>query len=59
MDSDVLIDAAVGFPLGITTIECKVNETEEAIKNGAGEIDYVINIGKLKEGRVDYIEKVH
>lgn len=57
MDSDVLVDAAVGFPLGITTIECKVNETEEAIKNGAGEIDYVINIGKLKEGRVDYIEE--
>ena len=56
-DSDVLVDAAVGFPLGITTIECKVKETEEAIENGAGEIDYVINVGKLKEGNVDYIKE--
>lgn len=55
--SDVLVDAAVGFPLGITTIDCKVYETEEAIKNGAGEIDYVINIGKIKEGDVDYIKE--
>ena len=54
-DSDVLVDAAVGFPLGITTIECKVRETEEAIANGAGEIDYVINIGKMKQGDIAYI----
>lgn len=53
--SNVLVDAAVGFPLGITTIECKVRETEEAISNGAGEIDYVINIGKIKEGNIAYI----
>lgn len=53
--SDVLVDAAVGFPLGITTIECKVRETEEAIANGAGEIDYVINIGKMKQGDIAYI----
>ena len=55
--SEVLVDAAVGFPLGITTIACKVYEAEEAIKNGAGEIDYVINIGKIKEGDVDYIKE--
>lgn len=55
--SDVLVDAAVGFPLGITTIDCKVRETEEAIKNGAGEIDYVINIGKIKQGDTDYIKE--
>ena len=55
--SDVLVDAAVGFPLGITTIDCKVCEAEEAIRNGAGEIDYVINIGKIKEGNVDYIKE--
>ena len=55
-NSDVLVDAAVGFPLGITTIECKVFETEQAIKDGAGEIDYVINIGKMKEGNTDYIK---
>ena len=55
--ADVLVDAAVGFPLGITTIDCKVCEAEEAIKNGAGEVDYVINIGKIKEGNVDYIKE--
>ena len=49
-DSGVLVDAAVGFPLGITTVACKVRETEEAIANGAGEIDYVVNVGKVKEG---------
>lgn len=55
--SDVLVDAAVGFPLGITTIECKVQETEEAIKNGAGEVDYVVNVGKVKEGNYEYIKE--
>ncbi|MBE6757453.1 MAG: deoxyribose-phosphate aldolase [Ruminococcaceae bacterium] len=55
--SGVLVDAAVGFPLGITTIDGKVLETEEAIKNGAGEIDYVINIGRIKQGDTDYIKE--
>lgn len=55
--SGVLVDAAVGFPLGITTIECKLYETEQAIKDGADEIDYVINIGKIKEGNIEYIKK--
>lgn len=53
--SGVKVDAAVGFPLGITTVECKLFEAEEAIKNGAGEVDYVINIGKLKCGDTGYI----
>ena len=47
-----MADAAVGFPLGITTVEVKAFEAEQAIKNGAGEIDYVINIGKMKQGEV-------
>ncbi len=54
-DSGVLVDAAVGFPLGITTVEVKAFETEQAIENGADEIDYVINIGKIKQGDTDYI----
>ncbi|PQF25864.1 deoxyribose-phosphate aldolase [Enterococcus mundtii] len=54
-DSDVHVGAAIGFPLGQTTIETKVFEVKDAIKNGADEIDYVINIGKLKEGDFDYI----
>lgn len=56
-DSGVLVDAAVGFPLGITTVEVKAFETEQAIENGADEIDYVINIGKIKQGDTDYIRR--
>lgn len=54
--TDILVDAAVGFPLGITSVECKVFEAEKAILDGAGEIDYVINIGKIKEGNISYIK---
>ncbi len=53
--SGVKVDAAVGFPLGITTVECKLFEAEEAIRNGAGEVDYVINVGKIKCGDAAYI----
>ena len=53
----VHVGAAIGFPLGQTTIENKVHETKQAIENGADEIDYVINIGKLKEKDYDYIER--
>lgn len=56
-NSGVLVDAAVGFPLGITTVEVKAFETEQAIENGADEIDYVINIGKIKQGDTDYIRR--
>ena len=55
-DSDVLVGAAIGFPLGQTTIEDKVYGTERAIEEGADEIDYVINIGELKSGNLEYIE---
>lgn len=55
--SPVHVGAAIGFPLGQTTIKTKAFETKEAIENGADEIDYVINISKLKDGSVDYIEE--
>ena len=41
-DSLVHVGAAIGFPLGQTTLECKIFETKDAIKKGADEIDYVI-----------------
>ena len=53
--TDVHVGAAISFPLGQTTIETKVFETLDAIRNGADEIDYVINIGELKMGHLDYI----
>ncbi len=55
-DSDVICDAAVGFPLGQATIESKVFETIDVIEKGALEVDYVINIGQLKGGNLEYIE---
>ncbi len=56
-DTDVHVGAAISFPLGQTTIETKVFETKDAIENGADEIDYVINLQKLKDGDYDYIRR--
>ena len=53
----VHVGAAIGFPLGQNTIESKLFETGDAIKNGADEIDYVINISELKNGNTGYIER--
>lgn len=56
-NSQVHVGAAIGFPLGQTTIADKVFETKEAIKEGADEIDYVVNLVKLKSGNLEYIEE--
>ena len=53
----VHVGAAISFPLGQTTIEEKAKETRQAIADGADEIDYVINIGKLRDGDTDYIRR--
>lgn len=53
--SDVKVVTVIGFPLGQATCESKVLETVDAIKNGADEIDMVINGGKLKDKDYDYI----
>lgn len=55
--SSVHVGAAIGFPLGQNTIETKVFETRDSIAKGADEIDYVINITKLKEKDYTYIER--
>ncbi len=46
--SDVKVCTVIGFPLGASTSQTKAFETRDAIDNGAGEIDMVINIGLLK-----------
>ena len=46
----------VGFPNGYSTTQSKAFETAEAIKDGADEIDMVINIGMLKDKQYDYVE---
>lgn len=54
--TQVAVGAAIAFPLGQVTTEVKCFETQNAIDNGATEIDYVINISELKAGNLDYIE---
>ena len=53
--NEVKVVTVVGFPLGQTTTENKVLETVDAIKNGADEIDMVINAGRLKDKDYNYI----
>jgi len=55
-DTDIDIGATISFPLGQTSIESKVFDTKDAIKNGANEIDYVINITQVKNNNFDYIK---
>lgn len=55
-DSSVKVCTVIGFPLGATTSEVKVFETENAIKNGATEIDMVLNVGAMKAKNYDLAE---
>ena len=54
-DSDVKVAAVAGFPLGAMSTASKVFEAREAVEAGASEIDMVINVGALKEGRYEYV----
>ncbi len=54
---DVGIDTCIAFPLGATTARMKVEEARDAVRNGATEIDMVINIGALKSGYPAYVEQ--
>ena len=51
----VKVCTVIGFPNGYNTTACKVFETADAVKNGADEIDMVINIGWLKDKKYDEI----
>lgn len=51
----VRVATVIGFPLGANAKEVKAFETENAIKNGADEVDMVINIGALKNGEHDLV----
>lgn len=50
LDGRLAVCTVIGFPNGYMTTASKVFETEDAVKNGADEIDMVINIGMVKEG---------
>lgn len=55
--TDVKIASVVGFPLGACSMDAKAFETEWACSEGAEEIDMVIHVGALKEGRHDYVRQ--
>ncbi|MBQ5806469.1 MAG: deoxyribose-phosphate aldolase [Lachnospiraceae bacterium] len=55
LDGKVPVCTVIGFPNGYNTTAVKVFETQEAVKDGAEEIDMVINIGWVKDGRYDLI----
>jgi len=56
-DTDVAVASVVGFPFGATPGDVKAYETRRAIRDGAREIDMVINIGALKSGKHDVVRQ--
>lgn len=55
--SSVGVNTCVAFPLGASTAQLKVEEARDAVRNGATEIDMVINIGALKSGYPSFVER--
>ncbi|MDR0322983.1 MAG: deoxyribose-phosphate aldolase [Treponema sp.] len=51
------ICTVIGFPLGYNVTPAKVLETEQAVKDGANEIDMVINVGDVKNGKFDKVKE--
>lgn len=56
VDGKLPICTVIGFPNGYATTATKVFEAKDAISNGADEIDMVINLGDVKDGRYDLVE---
>lgn len=55
--SNVLVTTVIGFPHGTTTTHTKLEESKEAINNGAVELDIVLNIGKMKSEDYSFVEE--
>lgn len=55
-NNELKITSVVGFPLGANSIDIKCAEAKEAIVSGADEIDFVVNIGKIKTGDYAYLK---
>ena len=55
-NTDVAVCTVIGFPLGMNTTETKIFETKDAIARGADEIDMVINVAALKDGKNVYVK---
>lgn len=56
-DGKMPICTVIGFPNGYSTTEVKIFEAKNAVENGASEIDMVINIGDVKDGKFDEIKE--
>lgn len=54
-DTDIKVVTVIGFPLGANTTETKIFETINAVRDGADEIDMVINVTKVKDRETDFI----
>ncbi len=54
--TDVKVAAVIGFPLGAMSMESKIFETTDVCEKGASEVDMVLNVGALKEGRFEYVK---
>lgn len=54
-DSDVKVCTVVGFPLGQMSTKAKALETQCAVEDGADEIDMVLNVAALKDGKYDVV----
>ena len=56
-NTGVKVCCVVGFPLGAMSTEAKTQETIDAIRNGANEVDMVINVGKIKSGDWAFVKR--
>ena len=57
LNGRMAVCTVVGFPNGYNTTAVKVFETRDAVSNGADEVDMVVNLGWVKEGRFDLVKE--
>ncbi len=55
--TDVMVCTVIGFPLGANTTQVKLFEAEQAVADGADELDYVVNISDVLNGRFDAVKR--
>lgn len=55
-DNKLKVCSVIGFPLGVNVTDIKVLEAKQALQDGADEIDFVINIGRVKTGDYEYVK---
>ena len=56
-DSDVKVGTVIAYPLGVTSTKVKVCEAKHALAHGAMELDFVVNLGALKSGHYDTVQR--